>query len=43
MFSFFKTPESNSEVSMEVVPTNTGCERLTQSRMSSTMALNLSA
>jgi hypothetical protein len=30
------------EVSMDVVPTSTGCSRVTQSRMSSTMALNLS-
>ena len=33
--------ESNSDFSMEIVPTNTGCLRATQSLMSSIMALNL--
>ena len=42
-FSWVSRPERNSEVSIEVVPTSTGCSRATQSRMSSTIALNLSA
>ena len=39
---FFSRPERNSEVSMDVVPTSAGCSRVTQSRMSSMIASNLS-
>ncbi len=41
-FSFFRMPDSSSEVSMEVVPTSTGWPRCWQSWMSSMMASNLS-
>src|SRR6267378_7806587 len=40
--SFCRRPERNSEVSIEVVPTSTGCSRARHSRMSSMIALNLS-
>ena len=42
MLFSLSTPESSSEVSMDVVPTSTGCSRFTQSSMSSMIALNLS-
>ena len=40
--SFFRIPESISDVSTDVVPTSTGWRRFAHSRMSSTIASNLS-
>jgi hypothetical protein len=42
IFCFFSSPDRNSDVSIEVVPTSTGWPRVLQSLMSSMMASNLS-
>jgi hypothetical protein len=42
IFCFLSSPDRNSEVSIEVVPTRTGWPRVLQSLMSSMIASNLS-